>query len=414
MKRVLLIEKRRKAKLLRKKGWSILKIARHLGSHWDNVKKWLEMDERDVEADQRGRYKHRPVKYGAEVESRIIAIRKILDRQKESGCGSRFIKMEYRKRYGQDISEWFINKTLREHRKISGLELKNTDSRRQEGYPLRKLKKYGNVIMSLDFIEMKLKRRGGGEKNTTEPAPCFLCCKYLYPQKMGFFIQVNRPTGDEVVRILKHLWLSYVKPDLVKLTYHSAFGASLSMKRCIGRLPIFMLNLGITPLYASGGLSTSPIPGIHSGQIGSLFSDALSRRLNFGNNQPSNLIPESVYIEYRQCGDEDYTRLRLPERYIRSIFNGLNLENREVGRFMANRIFFLRRVDGEEGATIHGRQGILKVLCTDIEMDPQWIDALLICLLDLKKKLLIYSEGEDGGQQLVKKLEFWLANVKYS
>ncbi|HDL85971.1 MAG TPA: hypothetical protein ENH11_06565, partial [Candidatus Acetothermia bacterium] len=43
MQRELLIAKRKKAKELQQKGWSIDKIARHLVSSWRSVSRWIEM-----------------------------------------------------------------------------------------------------------------------------------------------------------------------------------------------------------------------------------------------------------------------------------------------------------------------------------------------------------------------------------
>ena len=44
MKRLLIFEKRKKAKELRAKNWSIRKIARALVASKDSVNKWIKMD----------------------------------------------------------------------------------------------------------------------------------------------------------------------------------------------------------------------------------------------------------------------------------------------------------------------------------------------------------------------------------
>ncbi|CEG11136.1 conserved hypothetical protein [groundwater metagenome] len=54
MKKVLLIEKRKKAKGLFKNGWSIRKISRHLVASKDSVCKWVKLGNDEVSQDNRG------------------------------------------------------------------------------------------------------------------------------------------------------------------------------------------------------------------------------------------------------------------------------------------------------------------------------------------------------------------------
>jgi predicted transcriptional regulator len=54
MKKVLLIEKRKKARELRERGWSIREIAQSLAAGKDSVSKWISMSEGEVFLDSRG------------------------------------------------------------------------------------------------------------------------------------------------------------------------------------------------------------------------------------------------------------------------------------------------------------------------------------------------------------------------
>ena len=63
MKKVLLIEKRKKAKGLFKNGWSIRKISRHLVASKDSVCKWVKLGNDEVSQDKRGWKKSKPRKY---------------------------------------------------------------------------------------------------------------------------------------------------------------------------------------------------------------------------------------------------------------------------------------------------------------------------------------------------------------
>ena len=54
MKKTLIIEKRKKAKELRKRGWSIRRVASSLVAGKDSVSKWDKMPEDAIEKDERG------------------------------------------------------------------------------------------------------------------------------------------------------------------------------------------------------------------------------------------------------------------------------------------------------------------------------------------------------------------------
>ncbi len=59
MKKILIVEKRKKAKELRAKGWSLRKAASHLVAGKDSISKWDKMLKDDIERDKRGWKKDR-------------------------------------------------------------------------------------------------------------------------------------------------------------------------------------------------------------------------------------------------------------------------------------------------------------------------------------------------------------------
>jgi transcriptional regulator len=82
MKKTLIIEKRKKAKKLRAKGWSISMVASTLVAGKDSVSKWDKMSDETVERDERGWKKGRLRAHTEEEEKRITEIRKELERRK--------------------------------------------------------------------------------------------------------------------------------------------------------------------------------------------------------------------------------------------------------------------------------------------------------------------------------------------
>ncbi|MDI6730317.1 MAG: hypothetical protein QMD06_02095, partial [Candidatus Altarchaeum sp.] len=59
-KKILLLEKRKKAKELYNGGWSIRKISKYLVSGKNNVNRWVKTDEKELLRDNRCWKKDRP------------------------------------------------------------------------------------------------------------------------------------------------------------------------------------------------------------------------------------------------------------------------------------------------------------------------------------------------------------------
>ena len=143
-------------------------------------------------------------------------------------------------------------------------------------------------------------------------------------------------TTNEVIRILRYVWLTYIKPDIVKLYYSPVFGASLTSEGCIGTLTIFLLNLGIIPFYVP---RRSSINWIRGDKFNSIFSDFFSQQLCFQENSNKDLKIENFYLEYMtKSGKSGQFKIEEPLR--KSIFTDVDIENREVNQFLEDRIFF--------------------------------------------------------------------------
>ena len=81
MEKILAVEKRKKARELHKKGWSIRKIAKNLIAGRDNVSRWIKMNDDEVEVDRRGWKKGRTRKYTQETKDHIKKIRRKLEKE---------------------------------------------------------------------------------------------------------------------------------------------------------------------------------------------------------------------------------------------------------------------------------------------------------------------------------------------
>ena len=335
MKKTILIQKRQEAKRLKELGWGIRKIARYLMCSTDSVMRWLNMDEAEIEKDGRG-WRKGKMKTHSEVEKeRIIKLREDLEMSKGASIGAVAIKSRYKQTFGTEISEWFVYRTLKEYG-----ESKRTH--RQEAPPDdcaahldKQLRGLGEVIMDVDFGGEKCKSRSRGSIH-------FLSCQYIPPYNLGILSQVSELSCPEVIRVLKSILRKYVRPDIVKMSYHSAFGANLSHRCCIGRLTVFLLNLGIKPLYSFpfGGGSRLDLKKFES-----IFSTGFLNRLHPGNRQERGIEIANFHLEYRQKSAPASKEVETENPYFMGAFTDEELENRRISRFLESEVFFLGRVE---------------------------------------------------------------------
>lgn len=406
MKRVILFEKRKKARELSRKGWTNLKIARYLLVSKDAVARWVEMDEDEIEHDRRGGRQGRPVKYSDDDRSRILAIRRQLEQQSAAGIGSAVIKRIFKRKYGREVSEWFINKTLKETR----IELEAPDeatvAARRTEWSAAELKRWGKIIMSLEFWGTSAGKSHG-------PPTYFLSCKYLYPGNLGIVSQIAAQTSEEVIRILKYIWRLYLKPDLVKMSFHSAFGVGLPRPYTIGKLAICLLNLGIKPYYTAAPDMSEPFDTIDLDKPANVFSNGFRYRLSFPSRSPAPFKIENFHLEYREERSADFERLKLPEISFKSIFSDVDIENRSVNLFPESRIYFSSPVRAGRGFPSSGCLGFVKILSVDVDLDREWIDSTVLGKLDVKKKLYLYHHREGTRYILIKRIFFQVDNLDY-
>jgi hypothetical protein len=328
-KKSILVEKRREAKRLRKKGWSIRRIARYLVCDKDSVNRWLSMDEAQLTEDGRGWPKGRLRKYSAEEGRRVLELKDELEDREKIPFGPQLIKRKYEQRYGEEISAWFIHRTLKEYEKAKAKERSQRPYLRHIDYVNRSLRRLGGVMMDLGFW--------GSKYGTDSPDRVpFLSCRYIFPHKFGIINRVWQMSAAEVMRILKSILHRYVRPDIVKMSGHSAFGANVPQPASIGSLTFFLLNLGIKPFYSTIELYGEPMWPRRSGTI---FSPAFLERLRFDDQERGEIEPGNFSLEYKETGLTD-EHIKTKNPLFMKAFSEDDLANRQLSRFLATDIFF--------------------------------------------------------------------------
>lgn len=405
MKKELLILKRKKAKELHNEGWSIGKIARYLMTRKNSVCNWVKLKDEETIIDKRGWKKGTPRKYTSKAKEEIINIRKELEKEESYFVGSLVVKQNYENRVGKKVSKDFVNRTLKEAGMVKSPQKKRKGLSKYMKYPQRTLAKLGKCMMSIDFIDPKyLKGSGDGIS--------FLSCKYIRPRKHGIVKRVNGQTTEQTIKILKEIWKDNPIPDVVKADNDSAFGTNLSHKKCLGKLALFFLNLGITPLYVA---PRSPWNNGENEGFNSVFSKKFWNRLQFTNESEIDIKIKDFNIAYEKYSDlvSNNPKIIVETRSIDK-FKNIDLENKSVNKFKSHIIHFLRIVRRKNEKGSDEEYGFIDILKQEIKMPVDLINLFVFCTLDVKsKKLTMYSELDNGLLKEVKSIKFEIENIKY-
>ena len=407
MNKKLLIFKRKKAKELHEKGWSNRKIARHLLASKNSVGKWVQMDESEISTDNRGGEKGKSRKYTPETKQQIIKIRKDLEKEDSYFIGSKVVKKNYEKQTGETVSKSYVDRVLKEAGMVKSPRKKKKGRSKYMKYPEYTLTKLGKSMMSIDFIGPKYLKGSDNRIN-------FLSCKYIRPEKRGIATRIEGQTTEETITALKEIWKTHPIPEILKIDNDSAFGANLPHERHLGKLAFFLLNLGVYPLYIA------PRSPWNNGQVegfNSVFSKKFWNKLQFSDEQEIDIKIEGFNVAY-----EKYSRLvsnnpELKEKDIKHIddFKDVNLENKCVEHFKADKIYFLRIVRRKNDKGNDNEYGFIDILKHEIKLPKDLINLFVFCVLNLKSKLLkINIELDDGSLKEVKSMAFVIKNVIYN
>ncbi|MFH1048289.1 MAG: hypothetical protein V1732_01345 [Patescibacteria group bacterium] len=155
--------------------------------------------------------------------------------------------MDYVKKYSNNEtpSQWFIAETIRKNK----LQTRKAKKRRKGGseyllYPTESVRSLGYIHQSADFIGKKY------ISGKSEPINIFSTC-YHSPIKLYQIQRILAEKTDYAIEVLIEFWRIYPIPDVFRIDNALQFRGTARGKRVIGKFLIFLLNLGITPLFAS-------------------------------------------------------------------------------------------------------------------------------------------------------------------
>lgn len=406
MNKELLILKRNKAKELHEKGWSDRKIARHLVASKNSVGRWIKMDESELSTDNRGWKKGKPRKYTRDAKSKIIKIRKTIEEENSYFIGSLVVKDNYEKQTGNKVSESFVGRVLKEAGLVKSPGKKKKGMSKYMKYPQHAIRKLGKSMMSIDFIGPKYLKGSSDRIN-------FLSCKYIRPKKEGLTERIDGQTTEETIRILKEVWKTHMIPEVLKVDNDSAFGANLSHEMCVGKLTYFLLNIGVSPLYVA------PRSPWNNGEVegyNSVFSKKFWNKLQFTNEDEIDIKIKGFNIEYEKYSKLISNNPVIKEDEIKYMadFKDVDFDNKEVKKFRANRIYWLRIVRRKNEKGTDKEYGHINILKHEIKLPKNMINMFVFCVFDIKsKKMKINIEQADGTLKEVERLDFVVNGMRY-
>lgn len=405
MKKELIIYKHKKANLLYKKGWSLRKISRHLVASRNSVSRWIGLKEDEISKERRGWKKGRLRQNSTQARERIKTIREQLIKEKCYFYGGKIVRQNYEKLYGEEVSQWFVNNTLKQYGMVKSPQPKEAGKSKYMHYPVHTLNKLCKTLMSMDFIGPKYLR--GSDKRIN-----FLSCKYIRPDKDGIVERISGQSGEEAIRILKKVWQKHPLPEVLKMDNDSAFGSNLSHPLCIGKMTLLLLNLGIKPLYVA------PRSPWNNGEIegfNSIFSKKFWKVISFTDEQEIDIEIKNFNLEYSKYSKLINNNIPLINKVFIQDFKEVNLENKQVSKFKADSIYFLRivRRKGEKGE--NNETGFIELLGKEIRLKPDLINLIVFCELKIKaQKLIINTENESGQLLKIKEQKMKLKNIIYN
>lgn len=219
-------------------------IAELLGIRRATVIKWLQAPQY---GDQRGWKSGRARKhFDPRIAGRICQIKK--DRLEHKYLfGSEYVQMDYCKLYPDEErpSIWHIDQVVRQ----AGLQSRKPKTRRRGGstyllYPTESMKRLGVIQQSADFIGKKYLA------GSSTPVTIFSSC-YYRPFKMYHIQRTEAEKAAFAMEILLQLWSQYPVPHVFRMDNGGPFRGTGRSPRRLGTFVVFLLNLGIVPLFGS-------------------------------------------------------------------------------------------------------------------------------------------------------------------
>jgi hypothetical protein len=354
------------------------------------VIKWLS---HETYRDERGWKKERARKYDdSAIEQRICDLKR---HRVEHCCfvGDEYVQMDYAKKYPNEPlqpSLWYINQVVRR----AGLQTRVPRSKRKGGsvyllFPAESIKRLGYIHQSADFIGKKF------ITDRTEPITIF-STSYYAPFKLYQIKRIQAEKTIFAIEQLQHQWVRYPIPNVLRLDNAVQFRGNGINKRKLSSFILFLLNLGITPLFGS---PSKPWTNPHIEGHNRVFTEKVWSKNIFNSLEQIDQENERFNSESSEYFKYKYARLiaRSRCRYIRS--NKQIITDSLLTR-KNKKIYFVRFVESIDN------DAVISVMNEMVHLSDKFIHQFVFGEWNLEnERLSIYSEF-DKKVSLIDKVVF--------
>lgn len=376
---------------LHRLGRSRYQIAEFLNVHRTTIRRWLNTS---TYGDLRGWKRGQPRKRrDPAVVQRICEIKKHRLADKYL-FGSEYVQMDYCKQYPheQPPSIWYIDEVVRQ----ACLQSRKPKSKHRGGsvyllYPTESMKQLGHIQQSADFIGKKYL------SGSSQPVTIFSSC-YYRPFKMYQIQRTETEKAVYAIEILERLWAQYPIPHVFRMDNGGPFRGTGHSPRRLGTFIVFLLNLGIVPLFGSPSRPwTNPAVEGHN----RVFTEKVWRKNRFSSLKDVDRENERFNTEGREYFAFRYTELA--NRYrSRRLKPSHKLEITHLRTRRNKRITFIRFVE----PTIDEPKAHIVVMNERIYMPDKYAHQFVFVNWDLQDQQLQITSEYQGTIKPLMRLPF--------
>ncbi len=378
-------------------GKSKSQISKELGIRKATIIKWLNQDKYK---DKRGWKKNKPRKYtDEEMPARICEIREKRIADKNYFIGSDYLQMDYADNHPDNElpSVWFIQETIRKN----NLQIRKPKKRKKGGaeyllFPVSSVRNLGHIHQSGDFIGKKY------ISGCSEPVN-ILSTSYYSPFKLYEIAPILAEKSVYAIEKLSLQWQVYPIPDVFRMDNGLQFRGTASGKRSLGKFLIFLLNLGVTPLF---GAPSKPWNNPHVEGHNRVFNEKVWKRNHFTDLEQIDKECKNFNAEGRQLFQFKYSKL-IANNF--QLYNYLEkdqkLETDKLQSVANKRICFIRFAESLEKKKC---DAFFTIMNERIAIPEKYTHQFVFAEWHLEKEeLLIYSEHK-RERIMIRKIKFEL------
>lgn len=362
----------------------------------DFVIKWTKTKNKDqaFEQDGRGWPKNKPRKYLDEQEEKIINVyRSLINNPQFFFCGATAIANTWKSFYPSVAVPHvrFIGRVLKKHGLTKKIHRgRNKGASRYLLYPDYTILNTiaHKSLLEIDFIGKKF------IQGRTKPIN-FLAFSLRGKRSLKYYVRIETPTQDELMKQLNYFFTTFEKPYAVKMDNGFVFFGPSSRKRFLSKTTLFLLMNNVIPIF------TAPRKPWNQASVegaNSVFARKFWNRFRFTSTEEIDRRLKDFNLDY--------------QRYLNYQKPGQSEKNPNF----SYQVYFIRKVrENPDKSTASIRIG-----SEEIEVNPAYLNLFTLCQWNLEtNSLYIYLQREREkiiGQSITKSKnkspEFYLQTIK--